>query len=192
VSSTSDDDKGLREQFQRVGTLLGEVEQRADPAVLAAVQEIVQSLLDFHGAGLARLVERVGPQGVAGLTGDELVSSLLLLHGLHPQNLETRVGAALESIRPQLRKQGGDVELVGIQDGVVHLHMHAGGHGCGSSVQTLRETIEEAVYSRAPDVASLVIEGDTPPPTETFIPEQLLQLRPRNGDRPTEEARCSN
>ena len=50
------------------------------------------------------------------LTGDELVASVLLLHGLHPVDLETRVRGALEKTRPYLKSHGGNVELVGIDE----------------------------------------------------------------------------
>ena len=51
------------------------------------------------------------------LAGDELVAHLLLLHGLHPVPLEERVRGALDEVRPYLDSHGGDVELLGVEDG---------------------------------------------------------------------------
>jgi Fe-S cluster biogenesis protein NfuA len=189
---TTTDDQDLREQFQRIEALLGTVEQHADPAVLAAVQEIVQTLLGYHAVGLARLVEALDADARDRLVEDELVSSLLVLHGLHPLSLEARIAKALESIRPALH--GGDVELIDIVDGGVRVRLHSGGHTCASSGQTMRQTIEQAVHAFAPDVTGLVIESDPAGqrPAETFIPvEQLLQVRPKNG-QPLENASCSD
>lgn len=189
---TNTDDQELREQFQRIEALLATVEQHADPAVLAAVQEIVQTLLGYHAAGLARLLEAVDANARDRLVDDELVSSLLVLHGLHPLSLEARVARALESVQPALH--GGNVELVDIVDGGVRLRVHSGGHTCASSGQTMRQAIEQAIHAFAPDVTGLIIDSDPAGqrPAETFIPvEQLLHIRPRNG-QPLENATCSD
>ena len=78
-------------------------------------------------AGFERVLDRIastGPPGlelIDSLAADELVGSLLLLYGLHPQDLETRVREALEKVRPLLRFHGGKVELLGITEGTVRL-----------------------------------------------------------------------
>ena len=92
------------------------------------------------------------------------MASLLLLHGLHPLDLEARVRQALEQVRPYLRTHGGDVELLGVDDGVVRLRMQGSCHGCPSSAVTLKHTIEEAIYDAAPDVAAIEVEGVVEPP----------------------------
>lgn len=173
--STTSDDRELQERFQRMGDLLQEVQNRADPAVLGAVQEIVQALLDFHAAGLARILEQV--PDTTELGRDELVSSLLILHGLHPQDLETRVRAALDAVAPALQEQNGSAELVALGDGNVHVRLHGGGHGCGSTQARLHKLVEDALYAAAPDLIGLHIEAETPPPTTTFIPIEQLQAR---------------
>ena len=65
---------------------------------------------------------------LAALTADDLVSSLLVIHGLHPQDLETRVAAALDSVRPYLGSHGGNVELMDIS---------AGGRGAAEAARHL-------------------------------------------------------
>ena len=82
--------------------------------------------------------------------GDELVSNLLLLYGLHPLPLETRVFQALEKVKPQLASHGGDVELLEISEGVVRLRLHGSCNGCPSSAETLKLAIEAAIYAAAP------------------------------------------
>ena len=52
------------------------------------------------------------------------MASLLLVHGLHPYSVETRVEQALASVRPYLGSHGGDVELLGVSDdGLVRLRL---------------------------------------------------------------------
>jgi Fe-S cluster biogenesis protein NfuA len=101
------------------------------------------------------------------LGGDELVEHLLFLHGLHPVAIEERVAGALDEVRPYLDSHGGDVRLLGIQDGVVRLELQGSCSGCPSSAVTLRHGIEEAIYRAAPDVER--IEAEDAPRAEPLL-----------------------
>ena len=56
---------------------------------------------------------------------DEVVASLLLIHDLYPVALEERVVEALDSVRPYMESHGGDVDFLGVEDGVAHLRLRA-------------------------------------------------------------------
>lgn len=152
-------------QVQKVETLLHEIEVMADPGVRARAVEVVRLLMDFHGAGLERMMEIVAGTGPLGdnileeFAGDELVSHLLLLYGLHPEDVESRVRSALDRVRPYLRTHGGDAQLVGVDKGVVRLSMEGSCKGCPSSTATLKQAIEKAIYEAAPDVTEIVADG---------------------------------
>ena len=158
----------LKKNLARVESLIHEAEKLADPQLRGQIQELVGHLLEFHGEALAKMVEDVADLGVPGRTlidawsRDELVSSLLLLYDLHPVDTESRVLAALEQVRPYLKSHGGNVEFLGLADGVVHLRLQGHCHGCPSSTATLRSTIEKAIYEAAPDVAGIEVEGVVP------------------------------
>jgi len=170
TSESVENDRKLRERLQRIDKLLLEVDAQADSAARSRTREIVQALMEFHGAGIERMLEHVASTGEAGhqiiddLARDELISSLLLLYGLHPLGLETRVAQALEKVRPYLHSHGGNVELLGIEDGVVRLRLQGSCHGCPSSAMTLKQTIEEAIHDSAPDVAAIEVEGESAEP----------------------------
>jgi Fe-S cluster biogenesis protein NfuA len=151
----------------RIEALLDEVEQLGDPAARETATELVQTLLAVYGEGLARMVGHVAERDdgtmAATLAGDEVVAHLLLLHGLHPVPLETRVEGALEEMRPYLDSHGGNVRLLGVEDGVVRLQLQGSCSGCPSSALTLRHGIEEAIHKAAPDVERIEAE-DAPAP----------------------------
>lgn len=159
------DDKEFRERVQRIGGLVEEIEAIADPALRATTKELVQSLMDLHGAALERAMEIVSRAGEPGidlidqLGRDPTVSSVLVLYGLHPEELETRVLKAINRVKPQLRKQGCEVELLGLTEGVLRLRVQTGEHTCGSTAKTVQATLEGAIYDAAPDIISLTIEG---------------------------------
>lgn len=172
------EEKEFQQRTQRIEQLIHEIETMADPEVRAKAVELVQSLMDFHGAGLERMMEIVAAAGEPGyalfdnFAGDGIVSSMLLLYELHPLDLETRVMKALDKVRPYLGSHGGNVELLGVDSGVVRLRLQGSCHGCPSSAMTLKLAIEEAVYEAAPDVAALEVEGVV----EQAAPSGLVQL----------------
>src|SRR5262245_49820213 len=123
------DDRTVRRRMQRIESLIQEIERYPDPAARARTKELVHAVLDLHGDGLARLLEHLASSGKAGMAmidelgRDELVSSLLLLYSLHPLDLETRVRQALEEAHYSLRSRGIIVELSGVNDGTIRLHV---------------------------------------------------------------------
>ena len=151
--------------LERVEELVRTIENLPDQEARASALALVQALMDFHGEALDRLMELVASQGESGysifdkFSQDELVANLLLLYGLHPSPLETRVLQALEKVRPQLDAHGGSVELLEINGGVVRLRLHGNCKGCPSSADTLKLAIEAAIYDAAPDVATIEAEG---------------------------------
>jgi Fe-S cluster biogenesis protein NfuA len=169
-------DTDFRGRIGRIETLIEEIECFADPSAQAQAREIVQALLEFHGAALATLIGHVTRAGAPGraimetIARDELISNLLLLHDLHPHDLGARVTQALDRVRPQLATHGGDVELLSLDDGVVRLRMKGSCHGCPSSAETLRQTIETAILDAAPDIAAIEVEGVAAPPHLASLP----------------------
>src|SRR5271154_7596249 len=169
----------FQQRLQSIERLLGEIESAADPSLRSSVQELVQLVMDLHGAGIERMLELVRAAGDAGETitqklgRDDLVASLLVLYGLHPVDLEGRVNQALDKVRPRLRAREGQVELLSIQDGAVRLRLRANGHGCGSTAEALKEMVEEAIYQAAPDITALTVDGAND--QQGFVPLTLLQ-----------------
>jgi Fe-S cluster biogenesis protein NfuA/nitrite reductase/ring-hydroxylating ferredoxin subunit len=185
------DDQGLQERVARMETLLGEIESLTDPNARAKAAEVVGVLLELYGEGLARMMEVVAQGEDSGRTfeafaEDELVTHLLLLHGLHPLDVETRVVRALEEVRPYLQSHGGNVELLGIEGGVARVRMEGSCDGCPSSAVTLKLAIEEAVLKAAPDLEGIEAEGVTEPkPAPTFVAGPTLRKKEKK--RPEED-----
>ncbi len=169
------DARDFQDDMQRIGGLVQQIDSIADPALRSATKDLVQSLMDLHGAALEKALDIVAEAGEPGmdiigrLGRDSLVSSVLILYGLHPEDLETRVAKAVDRIRPQLRKQGCEVELLGVNEGAIRLRVQTGSHTCGSTAKTVQATLEGAIYDAAPDMSSLVIEGFEEKPSSGFV-----------------------
>ena len=182
------EDKELQKRVQRIGELVAEIESIADPALRSTAQQLMQMLMELHGAALDRSLEIIvgtGDQGmriIETMARDPLVGSVLVLHGLHPDDLETRVTTAVERLQNKVRRDGSQVELLGIADGAVSLKVTPPEHACGSTSKTLRATVEDAVYSAAPDIASLTITGLEEKPSSGFVAVELLGGHASNSD----------
>ncbi|HJZ57009.1 MAG TPA: NifU family protein [Gemmataceae bacterium] len=165
-------DGGFRQRLDSVEGLVRALEECADPRARDAARELVRALLDLHAAGLTRVLDMTGTDGGPGLTdrlvGDPLVSSLLLLHGIHPAPVQTRVAEALKRLRPQLRTQGGDAELLLAGDDLVRIRLR-GERGAGPELQAL---IESALMESAPDATAIEFEStwDGFPSTRVPLP----------------------
>jgi Fe-S cluster biogenesis protein NfuA/nitrite reductase/ring-hydroxylating ferredoxin subunit len=185
------DDQGLQERVARIETLLGEIEALKDPSARSKAAEMAQVLLELYGEGLARMMEVVAEgedsrRAFEVFAEDELISHLLLLHGLHPLDLETRVAGALEEVRPYLQSHGGNVELLGIEGAVARVRMEGSCDGCPSSAVTLKLAIEEAVLKAAPDLEGIEAEGVTEPkPAPTLVAGPTLRRKEKK--RPEED-----
>ena len=171
----------FKQLSRRIEGLVARIETEADPKARADALNLAQSLMELHGAGLDRLMGIVAGAGASGqslmneFADDALVSSLLLLYGLHPHDLQTRVMMALEKTRPFLQSHGGDVELLGVVDGVVSLRLAGSCRSCPSSTMTLKLAIEQAIYDVAPDLTEIVTEGQAAPGAPAR-PDSLVQL----------------
>jgi Fe-S cluster biogenesis protein NfuA len=170
----------FQEQVRQLGKLITQFDQMPEGPPKTACKELVQLLMDVHGAGLDRIMEIVfesegpGPAIIDKLGNDAVTSSLLLLYSLHPQDLETRVQQAVEGMRPRLRKLSCSVDLAGIIEGAVQVRVTAGGHSCGSSSKDIRAIVEECVFELAPDVVSLEVLGLEEPSSSGFVALETL------------------
>jgi Fe-S cluster biogenesis protein NfuA/nitrite reductase/ring-hydroxylating ferredoxin subunit len=158
----------------RIEALVLELGALEGPRAREHAEELVRLLMEFYGAGLARVLELADEARAEGLlerlAADPLVASLLVLHGLHPEDAETRIGRALEGVRPYLGSHGGGVQFLGVVDGVARLRLEGSCDGCPSSLVTVKLAIERAIEEAAPEVVRVEVEGvKEPPPKSPLI-----------------------
>lgn len=167
------EEKEFQARVQKLGSMVGELERISDPAVRGVARDLVQLLLELNATAMEKIMEIVSREDsghiIDRLGADPLVSSLLVLYGLHPLSLETRVGEAIAKVLPQIRKQGGDLELQGLENGMVRLLLKAA-PGCGSTPGNVRRLVEDALYEAAPDMNGLEITGLDQAHAPGFVP----------------------
>ena len=150
----------------RVGELTAQLDERGE--------ELAGALMALYGEGLERIVAGVDDETRLRLAQDGVVGSLLLMHGLHPVPLEARVREALDSVRPYMESHGGDVELLGVVDGIARIRLEGHCVGCAASASTLELGIRQALETSAPDLDGLEVEGVLDEPTHAAPPGAIL------------------
>ncbi|MGW0042014.1 NifU family protein [Rhodococcus sp. NPDC003348] len=170
-----------RESGERIEALL-DASSAAGPAARGRAEDLVREVMGLYGAGLARIRDLAArdPELTDELARDDLVASLLLVHGLHPHDAPTRIRTALDAVRPYLGSHGGDVELVEVSGGVARLRLLGSCHGCPSSAVTLELAVQDAVRAAAPEVTELEVETAAAP-DPAVIPADALFTRVHAG-----------
>ncbi|MET0825479.1 MAG: NifU family protein [Acidimicrobiales bacterium] len=164
----------LRAAGDRIEHLLDRLQADLEPGAWLAVEEVVRRVTDLYGAGLERTLdladevlgdEPAGEQLFERLFTDDLVASLLIVHGLHPNELARRVEEALDRVRPYLASHGGGVELLGLDEegGILRLRLLGSCDGCPSSSATLRDAVENAIHEAAPEIVTIDTQGGVEP-----------------------------
>jgi Fe-S cluster biogenesis protein NfuA/nitrite reductase/ring-hydroxylating ferredoxin subunit len=173
---------------ERLEQLL-EASAAAGPVARERAEELVRLVVELYGAGLERLMELAHDTGslsddlLAALAEDELVSSLLLVHGLHPYGVEDRVERALAGVRPYLGSHGGDVRLLEVSgEGVVRLQLLGSCDGCASSSVTLELAVQDAIRAAAPEVVRIDVEEGTAAPAVIPVEQLTARLRSASED----------
>lgn len=150
-------DASGRQRIAEIESLVAEVERLDDPGARAGARAIVAAILDLHRAALERIVEGAAAAAGTGLldrlSRDELVAAVLVLHGLHPVGVETRVRQAAA----RLRARGSDVEVAAVAGGVARLTLGPAGRPGVAGEQ--RVEVERAILEAVPDLETLEIEN---------------------------------
>jgi hypothetical protein len=143
------DKQAVQASLRRLEALIAALDALPDPAAREPARELLELVLDLHGLALAKIVAGVAAGGdhglLARLTEDPHIGAMLLLHGAHPEEPETRVRRALESTAPGLIS----VRLIG---GSLRLLLS------GAGAPALRQEIEDAIIDAAPDLDDILFE----------------------------------
>ena len=153
-------DAQWRSAGDRIQTLL-DAASAGGAVARERAEQLVREVVELYGAGLSRIVAAVGDQADPGLLDrlvtEDLVASLLLVHGLHPHDVRRRISDALDRVRPYLGSHGGDVHLLDIVGDTVQLQFAGSCKSCPSSAVTLELTVEDAIRTAAPEVSSIEV-----------------------------------
>src|SRR5580704_18935449 len=115
---SSKDRTRLDRSLRRIDALLSELEKVPDSVVREPARELIEIVLDLHALALARIMAAAAGSDdrrlLSSLAEDAQIKAVLVLHGLHPEEIEARVRKAVDRLRAYLGAQGMRVELAEI------------------------------------------------------------------------------
>jgi Fe-S cluster biogenesis protein NfuA/nitrite reductase/ring-hydroxylating ferredoxin subunit len=173
-------DGDINAQGERIQRLLERIDALPYPGARELIQECMEAVLAFYGAGLNRILEVVTEAGAEGrkvyrdLIRDDVVKGLLLIHDLHPLDLQARLLDALDKVRPYLKSHGGNVELISLENAVAKLRLQGTCKSCASSSVTLELAIRHAIEQACPDLIHFEVEGLTQDEKLTEVPRRTI------------------
>jgi hypothetical protein len=149
--------------MRRIDDLIAALSHVTDPGARDAAQQLAEAVLDIHGLALARLMALLAEhddtrQLLHRLAEDEQIRTVLLLHGLHPDDPATRVGKALQRLGARLAAAGLEARLTYAAAGTASIHILGG----SSAPEALRREVEEVIVNAAPDLDEVAIEWADP------------------------------
>ena len=188
MSAEGPDAADPRERLRAIESAIDDLSRVADARSLAGARALVAAVLSLHADGIGRIVEmaRTGAPLAPGsslldaMAADDLVASLLLLHGLHPVPLDARVRATLAKVAPV----GWALELAGVGgDGVVRIHATRTGEGSRAArAEQIRPLVEQADEEAAADAEGIELTVEGEGVSGGFVPiERLTAARAAAG-----------
>jgi len=72
------------------------------------------------------------------------------------ETIEKKVHDALAEIKPQIQADGGDIELVAIENETVKVRLRGACVGCPMSALTLKQGVERLIKARVPEIKSVI------------------------------------
>lgn len=148
--------------LRRIDELVADLDRIADPVARERSRELLQTVLDLHGLALARLTALVartpgGSELLARFGEDPVARPVLLLYGLHPEDLETRVRKAAARLEPALTRHGANADIVVRPARGVLVRIAAPPEAL-AALEDLRGEIEAALLEAAPELESIDVE----------------------------------
>jgi hypothetical protein len=170
-ATTSKEMSDAGETSQRIERLLQEVRGSVGPVAWRRVDELVTSIVDLYGRALGQLLEAVDPAARPALADDELLASLLALHGLHPLPLDARIGRTLAELAPTF----GSLELLALDGTTVRLRAVD-----APPIRDAAAAIERVLLEAAPELERVEVEGlREPAAAGPLVQIDLLRSRAR-------------
>jgi nitrite reductase/ring-hydroxylating ferredoxin subunit len=150
---------------ERIAQLLEELRTRTSPHAWTQVDELLRTVLDLYGRALGRVVDIASGDGSADelrakLIADPLLTSLLVLHGIHPVDTRSRIERVLDRARKSLGPQTIAAAFVSLDDdGGLRLRLEGSGRSHASTLAAVQGAIERAIAEAAPEVTRIDFEG---------------------------------
>ncbi len=179
----------LRQCVGRMETSIEALESIGDPNARGLARDLLEAALDLHAIALAKVLticqEAVnGDLVIRDLLADPYVGAVVLLHGLHPQDAETRLRSKLAQMRPHWGVRGFRVELTHVDRTAARVQVTVSDDADRGTNNPLALEIEQVLTEAAPDLDGIMVEvRDKSIQTPAFVPSNSSKVTANDRDR---------
>lgn len=172
----------LDDAFVRMGEIVEHLQSSPESQTKALAFELLDWVDGFHREAVVRIASILPRDAVDSLAQDPVVARLFetyLAEDEEPEDLADSLEEALDEIRPYLHSHGGEMEVLGVSQGIVRLRLMGSCDGCPSSTLTLTQGVEKILQERWPGFRGIEVEGAEEPAPEQAPPKvhQIQSLR---------------
>ena len=148
------------------------------PEVRELAVRVLDSIDAVHRQGLLRIANLLDHHDLLRMAAaDPLIAEVLDLYELLPETDLERVEKVLESVRAYIQSHGGQLEVLGVDAGIVRVRLAGSCSGCSGSAMTLKRGVETALRDGFPGFQAMAVEEAPPPPVRpTFVAIQQLKV----------------
>jgi hypothetical protein len=168
------DGSATKVSIARIDELVTRLQVLPESPVRILAIDLVQAVMNLHAEAIDRMLEIVSDSAATALPqlgADPLVSAVLALHGLHPDDFETRFARVADKLREYFDSRGAGIEVLERSPALVRLHFQG---KRPASAPAARQMIEDAIYEATPEVTDLIIEGLEEEAEGGFVPLSSL------------------
>lgn len=164
TDSSAAQSSALGSCLARLETLIETLDRLDDVNARAVARELLDATLDLHGLALARIMTicngaENGDLLLRDLLADNYVAAVALLHGLHPEDAETRLRNKVAAMRPHWGVRGFRVDVIAVDRTAARIRMTFSNDNSRAISQDLAHEVEQALTEAAPDLESITVEG---------------------------------
>lgn len=175
--------QALRRCLERIDEARNRLERSSNGEAQAVARELLGAVMDLHGLALARALT-LAQSGVAGddlaqrFVEDDYVAAVMLLHGLHPEDPETRLHKKLSAMRAHWGVRGFRVELLAVKRGAAKAKVHWSNVVTSVERSALLREIEDVLTDVAPDLDLIALEEVDAAPAHAHLSAATVMARP--------------
>ncbi len=179
----------LRQCVGRMETSIEALESIGDPNARGLARDLLEAALDLHAIALAKVLTicqeaENGDLVIRDLLADPYVGAVVLLHGLHPQDAETRLRSKLAQMRPHWGVRGFRVELTHVDRTAARVQVTVSDDADRGTNNDLALEIEQVLTEAAPDLDGIMVEvRDKSIQTPAFVPSNSSKVTANDRDR---------
>ncbi len=170
-------------------TSIEALESIGDPNARGLARDLLEAALDLHAIALAKVLTicqeaENGDLVIRDLLADPYVGAVVLLHGLHPQDAETRLRSKLAQMRPHWGVRGFRVELTHVDRTAARVQVTVSDDADRGTNNDLALEIEQVLTEAAPDLDGIMVEvRDKSIQTPAFVPSNSSKVTANDRDR---------